>query len=403
MKYVKDLINIKSFKNIKLITQNTGLTRRVSWPNIAQTDNIEEWLLGGDVIFLTGIGLDNTENFLTSIVKQAVDCNASCLVVLLNDKYIKEILQRTINYAVENDFPVFTAPWETKISNIIMEICMLLSDDLRNQSIVNELVESILFCNIDTNKEKIKNKLKKYNLDKCNQVAVMHIENAFDTKDLNEQKLDSIRYCICARINTELKNYFEQVLCITIDNEIIMLFDSDSKSSSKTRQAFEKLISIVTDLFKNAEVKIGVGGFINKWENISSSYKEAKKVLTVITKGNVQFYDNLGIFQLFDDVDTQKLVEYIENNIGPLINYDKNNGQELTKTLKVYLENNSNLVKSAEKLFIHRNTLVKRIEKTEDILNISLRDAQVRNICYVCLKMLEYINPDDISADNTRH
>ncbi len=401
MIYVKDLLKIKSFKNIKLITEDTGLMRRVSWPNIAQTVNIEEWLVGGDVIFITGVGLEITDGFLTSIVEQAINCDASCLIALLNDDHIKCIPQQTLDFAFKNNFPVFVAPWETKISNIIRDICMLLSDDTSNESIVNEFVENILFCNVNINNKDIQEKLISYNVNKCSQVAVAHFVNFNELRYLNEQKFRAARLSLYGKMHAELEKDLGKVLYVSKSDEVIFIFNGESKDSQKTKDTIYKLLNVTNDFLKNAQVKIGVGGYKDKFQNLSDSYIEAKRIINFIDLGSVGFYDNLGIFQLLDDVEPNKISNYIDSNIGQLITYDQKYNQDLTKTLKVFLDNNSNLVQSAKELFIHRNTIVKRIEKIEDILNVTLKDAQVRNALYNCLKILNHFNYQKTSADDT--
>lgn len=401
MIYIKDLIGIKSFQNIKMITEGTGLSRRVSWPNIAQTVSIEEWLVGGDVIFMTGVGLDINEEFLTNIVRQAVNCNAACLIVLLNDEHIKEIPEKTAQFAQQNDFPVFTAPWETKIANLIMDICMLLSDDTRNETIINEFAENILFGNIDMNSDETKAKLKKYNISTCSQVAVVHFYNFNDLRFENEQKFRSSRMSLYSKMHTELEKALGKVLYISRNDDIIFIFKGNGKKSNRTKRAMNNILNIAQSVFENIEVSIGVGGFQGQADKLPVSYTQAQNVLKIISAGNVAFFDSFGIFALLSDVKPQKIADYIDENIGQLLKYDKKYNQELTRTLWVFLNNNSNMVQSAKALFIHRNTLVKRIEKTEEVLGISLKDAEMMNTCYNCLKMLEFVKPHYDCTDNT--
>ena len=77
MACVKDLLSLDSFRPMELAAGHGGLYRPVSWPNIAQTPSIREWLIGGDVIIMTGIGLECTDEFLNSIVEQAVEKKAA--------------------------------------------------------------------------------------------------------------------------------------------------------------------------------------------------------------------------------------------------------------------------------------------------------------------------------------
>ena len=64
--------------------------------------------------------------------------------------------------------------------------------------------------------------------------------------------------------------------------------------------------------------------------------------------------------------------QFHKHTLAEIKNYDKVNASELQKTLRVYLEENQNAVVAADKLYIHRNTLKKRIKKIESLTNKSL-------------------------------
>lgn len=104
MACVKDLLSLDSFRPMELAAGHGGLYRPVSWPNIAQTPSIREWLIGGDVIIMTGIGLECTDEFLNSIVEQAVEKKAACLIVLLSPEHIPAIPAQTAVFAEKTLF-----------------------------------------------------------------------------------------------------------------------------------------------------------------------------------------------------------------------------------------------------------------------------------------------------------
>lgn len=60
--------------------------------------------------------------------------------------------------------------------------------------------------------------------------------------------------------------------------------------------------------------------------------------------------------------------------LGKLIDYDSKNSTELLQTLKVYIEENCNLVRTAQLLFVHKNTVKYRIRRIEQICNCDLRN-----------------------------
>ena len=69
---VKSLLGLECFRRITLEAGKGGLHRRISWPNIAQTASIREWLVGGDVILMSGVGLDHSAGFLNDLIQQAI-------------------------------------------------------------------------------------------------------------------------------------------------------------------------------------------------------------------------------------------------------------------------------------------------------------------------------------------
>ena len=68
---------------------------------------------------------------------------------------------------------------------------------------------------------------------------------------------------------------------------------------------------------------------------------------------------------------------------------DRVSGSELYETLRIYLENERSLVKTAKALFIHRNTLLYRLEKLHQLVELDLEDAELRLYLTLSFYMLE--------------
>ncbi|MGI6077411.1 MAG: PucR family transcriptional regulator ligand-binding domain-containing protein [Fastidiosipilaceae bacterium] len=140
---VRHLIELDSFSKIELVAGETGLDRPVKLPNIAQTESIIEWLVGGDAIVMTGIGLPITTEFMNHIIAQATSAAAACLIVLLNSNHIYGISDETIAYADSLDFPVFCAPWDTKLSYLLRDISSLVLREDCNRQLLLDYLESL--------------------------------------------------------------------------------------------------------------------------------------------------------------------------------------------------------------------------------------------------------------------
>jgi purine catabolism regulator len=74
--------------------------------------------------------------------------------------------------------------------------------------------------------------------------------------------------------------------------------------------------------------------------------------------------------------------------LGPLLEYDREHDSELVKTLRVFLEQNQNLARTAKALFIHYNTMRYRLERIREMLGEPLEQPQQRLSIEVALQLL---------------
>lgn len=391
MVYVKDLLKLACFRTFDLICGQSGLNRQVSWPNIAQTPSIREWLVGGDVILMTGVGLQITEDFLNSIIEQAAEGRAACLIILINKEHIRKIPEGTREWADRLGLPVFAAPWETKLSILIRDISNVVFTDQHKEQLMNEFLEDILTGKTDFHSEEAKERLRKYGLYKPHAAAVVRFAGISRRNIQEEAPLYDSR--ICAAANLLAKGQFETCHYLSKRNEIIFLFAPDEKDSEKILQSFQKIAHSLEKQFPEERFNIGIGGVYGSPEEISRSFMQARKALAFSAREKVVSFEKMGIFQLLSEIpDQEKVRQYVRKRIGALLDYDRMHNQELMHTLEAYLYMNGNLVHTAEELYIHRNTLLRRLEKIEGLLNVSLKDADTRNTLYNCITMWRFLS-----------
>lgn len=95
-------------------------------------------------------------------------------------------------------------------------------------------------------------------------------------------------------------------------------------------------------------------------------------------------YSELGVYQLLLSIsDKEAKQNYYDNILGKLEQYDKNNKSNYLDFLSTYLECNCNINETADKLFVHRNTVVYKINKISEMLDCDLSDMEVRVELYL--------------------
>lgn len=145
--------------------------------------------------------------------------------------------------------------------------------------------------------------------------------------------------------------------------------------------------------FPNCDLAIGISDTEKKLVQIKKQYFNSitANYIAHERKNNVFQYENLGILEdIYDPKNGMTLNKITENHLGPIIK-DKNH-KEYIKTLKVYFENNENINKASENLYIHRNSLKYRLNKIEKITNKNIDNLEDKLKLYIGIKAYEIIN-----------
>lgn len=99
-------------------------------------------------------------------------------------------------------------------------------------------------------------------------------------------------------------------------------------------------------------------------------------------------YNSLGIYRLLAQLETQPTVmQFCQQIIGPLVEYDRSHNSNLVQTIEAYFEHHGNISQTAESLFIHRNTLLYRLERIQELTGQSLEQSDMRLALHLSLKL----------------
>ncbi len=151
------------------------------------------------------------------------------------------------------------------------------------------------------------------------------------------------------------------------------------------------LAMLVSGEVKGVE-KIGIGGIAESPYDISRSYREACESLSVSKalgwKGKITEFSRLGMWHWLYHVPDEEVAgnEYFEK-VATLVELDRKRGSGLVKTLRVYLENGGNALKTARDLYVHRSTLNYRLKRLEEILQVDLSDPKERSEVLFAMNM----------------
>ena len=169
--------------------------------------------------------------------------------------------------------------------------------------------------------------------------------------------------------------------------------NTDSAELLKIAQNIEETLK--SELF--IKTAIGIGTVANHLRELADAYKEAQTAIEVgkvfDTEKSIINYENLGIGRLIYQLPTT-LCEIFLSEVFKKNSIDSLD-QETLFTINKFFENNLNVSETSRRLFVHRNTLVYRLEKIKKLTGLDLREFDHAIIFKVALMVKKYLASRD--------
>lgn len=180
----------------------------------------------------------------------------------------------------------------------------------------------------------------------------------------------------------------------TSESDIVLVREikPDTSSQELEKTATSIADTIAAEFFK--KVYIGIGSAADNIKDISRSYREAQAALEVgrvfDTDKNIVSYENLGIGRLIYQLPTT-MCEMFLNEVFQKDSLEKLDHETLS-TIQCFFENNLNVSETSRKMFVHRNTLVYRLDKIKKMTGLDLREFEDAITFKVALMVKRYLS-----------
>ena len=252
----------------------------------------------------------------------------------------------------------------------------------KDNFIKNLLLDNLLLVDIY-------NRAKKLHIETNVKRIVFIIETQHE-KDVNA--LETVR----SLFSTKTKDFITAV----DEKDIILVKEV---KPGETYDDLEKTASMIVDMLNTealTRVNVAFGTLVNEIKDVSRSYKEAKMALDVgkifYSTKNVVAYSKLGIGRLIYQLPLPLCRMFIKEIFDGKSPDDFD--EETLTTINKFFENSLNVSETSRQLFIHRNTLVYRLDKIQKNTNLDLRnfeDAIAFKIALMVVKYMKYMDTMD--------
>ena len=167
-------------------------------------------------------------------------------------------------------------------------------------------------------------------------------------------------------------------------------------SEPSSLKQLEKLARIARDsvvgMTGQADISVGIGRPNWGLEGLRRSFSQAREALQLagrlLTEDRVLAFSDLGVYRLLCHLQgSEELHGFFEQTLAPLVRYDASRNAELVQTLEAFFSQHGNVSQTAKTLYLHRNSLLYRLDRISEITGMNLDDPDDRFSLQLALKV----------------
>lgn len=396
----KDLFTLSSLPKLRLLAGEQGLHKGIRWAYKAESINLSDWVHGGELLIISKMVTSEPGFDLYTFLSDAIALKMTGALILVGPNYIEKIPQKILHLCDEHKFPLFAMPWNTPLVDFFEEMGHAITISDSNQYHGEGIIYSIIFENNTPVEELIREASEiGYNINSSSCFFILHcnISDQYKTYGLNQMIRDNIREFLQLHFLTQ---HIPAVLSGFGSNIVGLVSCQDETKKENTTPDFRlilpQILRNLCDSYPELTINIGVGMPESRPQHLKKSYEQASTCIGFCTKRNlsqqIQYYEQLGLYQLFMDLNCPEILDtFVRQNLGALLSYDLENHTQMLDTLDIYLQENCNILHTADRLFTHRNTIKYRLSRIEEILGCSLEDSSARLNLHVAIYIHRFI------------
>ncbi len=388
-----DIMKIDELSKLRLIAGQKGLYRHIRWLYFADSMRVVDeghfedpekyghWIQGGELMVITNEAIITNDQFVEKLIFNSKEKCAAGLIVQ-KDKSTDFL----IDLANEKDIPIFELPWEIRLIDLSQIITTLIINEKNRHTSLESILSSLLYGRYESEEEMIK-MAASYQVDLKEEGTLVKL--SFQNNSYNQ--MDYLMN-LCRNVFDNIG--YRHILILPETKGIFVLFPSEQMKKEQIDHCFSEIITFFMNK-EHQQIRVGISSRIKKFSQYKEALKEANLAEKLAQEDShfIQFYEDLGILKVIASVSNKEVLNsFYQELLGPLEIADQLSDGCLCETLWAYLENNCNALIASQKLFIHRNTMRYRLNKIEEILNISLNDTQQVFLIQNAFAIKRYLN-----------
>jgi len=378
------LVGAEKTCGIRLLAGGRGTNVLVRWVHMVEDSEVPSFLRGNELVFTTGIAHRGT-GWLTEFVK-SLRANGAVGAVLNIGPYITEVPAEVIRYCNDNNFPLFTIPWDKRLTDVSYDLCHRIVASEADDGDMVHAFRALLFA--PQQKANFIAPLARRGFYETEQYTILLLRGARSGVSVSGDELNSWKF---GMYELALQSFDHPCFLFTIENHLIFI------STGAGSAAVDAYAHKVCDDFilnrPNLSVGIGISDTVSGFSPLPECYRQASAAAdtSLMRPGRIFRYNELGIYQLLYAVnDVSVLRRYVEGVLGRIQAYDTLHHSDYDAVLACYIRNNGSIQKAAEEMGVHRNTVNYKIKNIRELFGLKLDNEDIMRLgtAYCCREVL---------------
>ncbi|HRP23880.1 PucR family transcriptional regulator ligand-binding domain-containing protein [Thauera sp.] len=393
---VRDALLLPRLEALRLRAGQAGAQHTVRWPYVVENESIADWVLGGELVFVTGINRPRDEANLLQLVREAHERACAGLVILTGPLYIRHIPDRVLAEADRLGVPLIEQPYELPLIVVTEVIGSALVQAQMIGSSRQQLIEQLLYGSVDDARV-LAHRTASLSIDlgQPRQVVVLQSSGSGElfqscSPEQAERLMQSFGQRVLQQLTAAVEALGRPLPVLSQADQWIALLPlgaaggaGEPAAPAPNRAAIEHLLQVLNDGATPLRVFAGLSATCPQPTDLPRGLGQARQALMAARalpeRLGLCCFDELGVLELLLAIRDRSLLDrFVGTTLGALLQYDKAHHAALTPTLEAWIQANGNLVAAAQRLHVHRNTLNHRMRQIQTLTGVDLNDAQNR-------------------------
>jgi len=380
---VEEILRLPGLESLALRAGARNVHRSVRWSYVAENVGIADWVMGGELVFVTGINHTRDESNLLQLVREGVASGIAGIVILTGDEFIQRIPPSVVQLAEAEGLPLVEQPYALKMVIVTHLIGTALVQMTQVKTSRRDILGQLLsgdYPSLEIVRRRARHLELPLETPRC--LVALRLSGVDTLFQQNEpEEAERALQLTRQRLLDHLESWQQERperLPVVIQGDLFVLLLADAE-----RAELHALAAGLQQELAPLRAYLGLSARAESCAEFPRALLEARQALDVAegmqAPGGFCDYRELGVLRLLRAIPDRVVVEqFMKDTLGPLHDAGRKQPQLLIETLDALVQENGNALRAAQRLGIHRNTLNQRIARIEALSGQSLDDAQFR-------------------------